>query len=248
MDASEAEHIRTPNRVRIIIKDCRMSLTSSLIQCSSLSKRFKLDSETLTILRDINLTIKPGKTIAIIGPSGSGKTTLLSVLAGLESHSEGELHLFGMSSLSLTDQQRSDLRLQKMGFVFQDFKLLPHFTAHENVSLPLELLSAENASSRATEWLNKVGLSHRLESFPTTLSGGEKQRVAIARAFITNPKVVFADEPTGNLDAKKAVEITDVLWDHHREQGTSLIIATHDSAVAARCNEQYKLINGKLII
>lgn len=218
----------------------------AVLQVQNLAKRVQLEDETLTILESVDLTINPGESVAIIGPSGSGKSTLLSLLAGLDQPSAGSISLMGQPFDSLSEDGRAAARAGTVGFVFQNFQLLPALTALENVMLPLELQGESDARQRAETLLEQVGLAHRLEHLPGRLSGGEQQRVAIARAFATRPQLLFADEPTGNLDAKNSDKIEALLFDLNREYGTTLVLVTHDRQLAARCQRQLVLDNGTL--
>lgn len=200
----------------------------------------------LTILKDISFDVNKSESIAIIGQSGSGKTTLLSLLAGLDTSTVGTIELFQHPLQSLNEDQRAVLRNQYIGFVFQAFHLLPGFTALENVMLPLEINNQKQAKEIAQSLLERVGLEHRLRHFPTTLSGGEQQRVAIARAFATSPPLLLADEPTGNLDAQTGEKIIDLLFEMNKEQGTSLVLVTHDENLAAKCDQRCHLTGGTL--
>ena len=200
----------------------------------------------ITILQDITCEISKSASIAVVGQSGSGKTTLLSILAGLDTPTTGSIELFRHRIESLSEDERATLRNQYIGFVFQAFHLLPGFTALENVMLPLEINNNKNAKSIASALLERVGLEHRMNHFPTTLSGGEQQRVAIARAFATTPPLLLADEPTGNLDTQTGAKITELLFELNREQGTTLILVTHDASLSSHCDVLYHLIDGKL--
>lgn len=204
------------------------------------------ESEELSILNGCELSVHQGERLAIIGRSGSGKSTLLALMAGLELCSDGEIELFGQSLSELSDDKRARLRAKKVGFVFQDFQLMPSMTALENVLMPLELFQFENSQQLAEEALDKVGLAKRLQHLPSQLSGGEQQRVAIARAFVTKPKLLFADEPTGNLDETTAMQIQQLLFDLNEEIGTTLIIVTHDLDFAKKCQRMVNLQHGKL--
>lgn len=220
---------------------------SSVLQCSALGKSVKAQDGGLTILDDISFSVNAGETVAIVGQSGSGKTSLLSILAGLDVPSSGDISLFSQSLASLNEDQRADLRNQHLGFVFQSFHLLPSFSALENVMVPLEINNDKQAEAKAKVLLERVGMGHRLQHYPTTLSGGEQQRVAIARAFATNPPLLLADEPTGNLDTDTGHKIIDLLFEMNQEQGTTLILVTHDDALAARCQRRLRLNTGKLV-
>jgi putative ABC transport system ATP-binding protein len=198
------------------------------------------------ILDDVSFTIDAGATVAIVGASGSGKTTLLGLLAGLDRPTSGTVWLGDTSLDGLSEDARAALRQRWLGFVFQSFQLLPALTALENVMLPLELAGASNAAGRAREWLANVGLAARLGHYPKQLSGGEQQRVAIARAFSGEPKVLMADEPTGNLDGATGAEIADLMFRLNRERGTTLVLVTHETTLASRCVRRLSLAAGRL--
>jgi putative ABC transport system ATP-binding protein len=200
----------------------------------------------LLILQDISFSVMPGETVAIVGASGSGKSTLLGLLAGLDIPSSGEVLLDGLSLASLNEDDRARQRGKLLGFVFQSFQLLPSLNALENVMLPLELAGVKTAVAIATDWLERVGLGHRLKHYPKHLSGGEQQRVALARAFAPSPRLVLADEPTGNLDAATGQQIIDLMFDLNTRQGTTLILVTHDEAIAARCHRVLRIQSGRL--
>ncbi len=202
--------------------------------------------ESLVILKGIELEIKSGETLAILGASGSGKSTLLGLLAGLDHASEGQISLQGTRLDQMNEDQRADMRAQHVGFIFQSFQLLPGLTALDNVLLPLELKGESQGENKAKLLLERVGLKHRLHHYPKQLSGGEQQRVAIARAFITRPTILFADEPTGNLDAKTGALIIDMLMEINRELQTTLVIVTHDEQLARQCQRRCILENGTL--
>jgi len=217
-----------------------------VLNVSNLAKRVTSPEGPLVLLSDINLTIHAGETVAVVGASGSGKSTLLGILAGLDVPSEGEVEVDGTNLFNLDEDGRAVLRAEKVGFVFQSFQLLSNFTALENVMLPLELAGRTDAQARATQVLSQVGLAHRLLHYPKQLSGGEQQRVAVARAFAPSPKVLFADEPTGNLDHRTGLKIIDLLFELNADSGTTLILVTHDNSLAARCQRQLELIEGRL--
>lgn len=204
-------------------------------------------SRTLRILEDVSLRIRSGDSVAVVGASGSGKTTLLALLAGLEVPSAGRVITDGQDLSGMDEDGRARVRRDRIGFVFQSFQLLPALTALENVMLPLELAGQHDARRRSSELLARVGLAERLEHYPRQLSGGEQQRVAIARAFVTDPKIVFADEPTGNLDAATGEEIVTRMFDLNREQGTTLVLVTHDERLAARCRRRVELEAGRIV-
>lgn len=224
-------------------------MSHPILQALALGKTVNTPSETLVLLRDIHFTVQAGDSVAIVGTSGSGKSTLLGLLAGLDTPSHGDIHLAGRSLLSLTEEEKAVLRAEKVGFVFQNFQLLPSLTALENVMLPLELRQAHShaqCEQQARDFLARVGLSQRLHHYPRTLSGGEQQRVALARAFAGHPAILFADEPTGNLDSKTAQQIADLLFALNQDSGTTLILVTHDEKLAARCRQQWRMEAGQL--
>lgn len=216
------------------------------IQAKNLTKTVTLTDSTLTILQQIDLTINRGDSVAIVGASGSGKSTLLGILAGLDTASSGEVYLAGQPLHLLSDDARAELRARAVGFVFQSFLLLPGLTALENITLPAELAGLADATARGRELLALVGLSHRADFYPSQLSGGEQQRVAIARAFITKPAILFADEPSANLDASTGVMIEDLLFELNQQQGTTLVLVTHNPALAKRCRYQLQMNAGVL--
>jgi putative ABC transport system ATP-binding protein len=226
------------------------SLRESILQVKGLGKQVaSMEAgrpRPLTILHDINLVIEAGQSVAIVGPSGSGKSTLLGLLAGLDVPSEGGVYMDGEDMSVLDEDARARLRGEKLGFVFQSFQLLPALTALENVMLPLELAGRAGAREEAQNVLARVGLEARLHHYPAQLSGGEQQRVAIARAFAPQPKLLLADEPTGNLDAQTGSRIIDLLFDLNQEQGTTLVLVTHDDNLAQRCDCILHINNGRL--
>ena len=217
-----------------------------MIEVVGLGKTVDNGGEPLTILQDISFSVMPGETVAIVGASGSGKSTLLGLLAGLDSPTAGEVRLDDVSLNSLDEDQRARLRGRLLGFVFQSFQLLPSLNALENVMLPLELAGFPRSTVAASDWLARVGLSHRLKHYPKHLSGGEQQRVALARAFAPNPQLVLADEPTGNLDASTGQQVIDLMFDLNARQGTTLLLVTHDEAIAARCGRVLRIQSGRL--
>ena len=219
---------------------------SPMLRVVDLTHRVRLETDTLTILQGVNLEINRGESVAIVGRSGSGKTTLLGLLAGLDTPSDGTVELDGAVISALSEDERARLRAHRVGFVFQSFQLLPPLTALENVMLPLELAGMETPEQRARELLERVGLGERLYHTPRQLSGGEQQRVAIARAFASEPLVLFADEPTGNLDNRTGQAVSDLLMALNREQGTTLVMVTHDEHLAARCGRQFNIEAGVL--
>lgn len=217
-----------------------------ILKTQSLAKFVMLEDKQLTLLQDINLVVSKGQTIAIVGSSGSGKTTLLSILAGLDLPTSGEVYLKNKPLHQLNEEQRSQVRADHVGFIFQQFLLISSLTALENVMLPAELANDANAKQQALDLLAQVGLSERANHFPAQLSGGEQQRVAIARAFITKPDVLFADEPTGNLDKKTSTHIADLLFDLNKQFGTTLVLVTHDLVLAQRCQRRVEMQGGRL--
>ena len=220
--------------------------TVPVLQVQQLAKSVELEDEVLHILESVDLTINPSESVAIVGPSGSGKSTLLSLLAGLDQPSGGSIKLMGKPFHDLSEDGRAEARAGAVGFVFQNFQLLPALTALENVMLPLELQGAPDAEGKATRFMNEVGLGHRMNHVPGRLSGGEQQRVAIARAFATQPALLFADEPTGNLDSVNSQKVEDLLFKLNAEFGTTLVLVTHDRELAKRCQRTLVLDNGTL--
>jgi len=218
----------------------------SILSVKNVSKTYQSGSRKLTVLDQINFDIQAGESIAIVGPSGSGKTTLLGLCAGLDSASEGSVVLQGNAFEKLNEDQRAAVRNQHVGFIFQNFQLLPTLTALENVMVPLELKKRKNAKEKAKTLLEKVGLGDRMTHYPTQLSGGEQQRVSIARAFANEPKILFADEPTGNLDTETGDMIEDLIFDLNKEQGTTLVLVTHDPELAKRTNRIIRIKGGKI--
>ncbi|MCX7108683.1 MAG: ABC transporter ATP-binding protein [Proteobacteria bacterium] len=218
-----------------------------IITAENLGKRVATVDGSLDILTSVGLSIKPGETLAIIGSSGSGKSTLLGLLAGLDLPTQGRIELAGSPLTELDEDGRALLRAKHVGFVFQSFQLLGNLTSLENVMLPLELLGTRNAKKPAQMMLERVELGHRLKHYPNQLSGGEQQRVALARAFVTNPRILFADEPTGNLDSKTGAHIIDLLFELNREQNTTLVLVTHDPALAKRCGRSIRLEAGRVV-
>ncbi|WP_282167214.1 ABC transporter ATP-binding protein [Shewanella japonica] len=219
---------------------------SSAINVTNLKKTVVTQEGELTILNGINMDVKQGDSIAILGPSGSGKSTLLGLLAALDTPTSGEILLDGQALSGLNEEQKAALRKQKVSFIFQSFMLVDTLTALENVMLPAELAGVAQAREKAEQMLERVGLSHRLTHLPKQLSGGEQQRVAIARAFICEPKVLFADEPTGNLDSANGDKIADMLFALNQESDTTLVLVTHDLELAKRCKRQLVMESGHL--
>jgi putative ABC transport system ATP-binding protein len=223
------------------------SIVSAAIEVIELGKRVADATGELTILQNIDFTVRPGETLAIVGASGSGKSTLLGLLAGLDTPTEGTVKLDGTDIFSLDEDGRAGLRQAKLGFVFQSFQLLAHLTALENVMLPMELRRDRDAKEKAEEMLGRVGLSSRLGHYPKYLSGGEQQRVALARAFVTQPPLLFADEPTGSLDAATGESVIRLMFELNKERGSTLVLVTHDPSIAARCERTITIAAGRLI-
>jgi len=218
-----------------------------IIHAEALTKIVKSGDAPLTILDGVTFAVERGASLAIVGASGSGKTTLLGLLAGLDRPTSGEVHIDGSALSALDEDALAAMRQRLLGFVFQSFQLLPALTALENVMLPLELAGAADAEERARTWLDRVGLGRRMTHYPRQLSGGEQQRVAIARAFAGEPKLLMADEPTGNLDGATGVEVADLMFRLNREHGTTLLLVTHDVDLAARCGRRLSLAVGRVI-
>ena len=218
-----------------------------LLAAERLTKTVTSGEAPLTILDEVSFEIAPGESVAIVGASGSGKTTLLGLLAGLDRPTAGEVRIDGRALSGLDEDARAALRQRLLGFVFQSFQLLPALTALENVMLPLELAGADDAAARARGWLERVGLAKRTGHYPKQLSGGEQQRVAIARAFAGDPKLLMADEPTGNLDGATGAEFAELMFRLNREHGTTLVLVTHDNALASRCTRRLALASGRLV-
>ncbi len=219
---------------------------NAVLVVQNLTKQVVSPEGQLTLLHEINLEIGAGETVAIVGSSGAGKSTLLGLLAGLDTPSSGAVSLAGEQLFALDEDGRARLRATKVGFIFQAFQLLPNLTALENVMLPLELAGRGDAQHTAQQVLERVGLAARVQHYPKQLSGGEQQRVAIARAFATHPAVLFADEPTGNLDSKTGARIIDLLFQLNAEHGTTLVLVTHDAQLASRCQRTLELEEGRL--
>ena len=224
---------------------------SKTVVLNNQSSNNETDERSITILSEIDLSIEDGETVAIVGASGSGKSTLLGLLAGLDLPSKGKIEFYGKAIQVLDEEQRAAIRRADIGFIFQQFLLVPSLTALENVMLPAELSDDDTlraaAKQHAKDWLEKVGLSHRLDHFPNQLSGGEQQRVAIARAFITNPKLLFADEPSANLDSVNGHLVEDLLFEINKSANTTLILVTHDMALAKRCQRVLQIKDGQLV-
>ncbi len=218
-----------------------------MLEIINLTRTYKSGSKELTVLDNVSFKIEQGETFAIVGPSGSGKTTLLGLCAGLDRATSGSVILNGISLDALNEDQRAKVRNEHVGFVFQNFQLIPTLTALENVMVPLELRGERNIVKQSMELLERVGLHNRHEHYPTQLSGGEQQRIALARAFSNRPQILFADEPTGNLDGETGVKVESLLFDLNKEAGTTLVVVTHDMELAARTNRMIRLKGGKMI-
>jgi putative ABC transport system ATP-binding protein len=218
-----------------------------IVRTDALGKTVPNGASGLTILSDVSFHVRAGEAVAIVGASGSGKSTLLGLLAGLDTPTEGKVHIDGQDLFALDEDGRAAVRARMVGFVFQSFQLLPAMTALENVMLPLELAGSTQAAADARQMLARVGLAERLNHYPKQLSGGEQQRVAIARAFVTAPALLLADEPTGNLDAATGDQIIDLMFGLNRERGTTLILVTHDEALSRRCDRMLRLASGRLV-
>ncbi len=222
-------------------------MSASILNARHLSKVVPSTEGELAILHDLSLDLAKGDSLAIVGSSGSGKSTLLGLLAGLDLPSSGEVELAGHALQALDEDRRARVRAEHVGFVFQSFQLLDNLNALENVMLPLELNGVPVAAERARQWLERVGLSHRLHHYPRTLSGGEQQRVALARAFVTSPKVILADEPTGNLDTATGEAVIELTFALREREGTTLVLVTHDVSLARRCDRILKMHAGRLV-
>ncbi len=220
---------------------------TNILKVTNLGKTYRSGSKNLTVLDGVSFEVEAGATFSIVGPSGSGKTTLLGLCAGLDAADSGTVELCGTSIATLNEDERALLRNREVGFIFQDFQLLPTLTALENVSVPLELQGAKNATEKAMELLHKVGLGDRSHHYPSQLSGGEQQRVALARAFSTSPSILFADEPTGNLDEDTGEKVVQLMFDLNLEAGTTLVIVTHNVDLANRTQHILRLKGGKII-
>jgi putative ABC transport system ATP-binding protein len=218
-----------------------------MLIAQEITRQYRSGDQNLTVLRDVSFSIPQGDFVAIVGPSGSGKTTLLGLLAGLDTPTRGKVILDGHDLTTMSENERARLRGEKVGFVFQTFQLIPTLTARENIQVPLELRGSNGASERARELLERVGLEKRGHHFPTQLSGGEQQRVALARAFANSPRILFADEPTGNLDAATGVRVFDLLASLNRESGSTIVLVTHDAALAARAGRVIRLSDGRVV-
>ncbi|MDC0586159.1 ABC transporter ATP-binding protein [Gammaproteobacteria bacterium] len=222
-------------------------MKDSILEVKNITKEVNSPEGVLTIIKNINLSIDSGDIVSIVGPSGSGKTTLLAIMAGLDLPTKGSVQLLGSEITNLDEDKRSQIRGKDVGFVFQSFHLLPRLSALDNVMLPLEISGSENAQEKANDALARVGLEKRVQHFPNQLSGGEKQRVAIARAMVNNPKILFADEPTGNLDKSSSIAVSELLFSVNQSMDTTLVIVTHDLTLADQCNTLHELAEGELI-
>lgn len=222
-------------------------MSQTVLQAEGLTKTYRSGTNSLTVLDTVSFTVSQGDTLSIIGPSGSGKTTLLGLCAGLDVPSTGVISLMGFKLNAMSEDDRAHIRNQYVGFVFQNFQLLQTLTALENVMVPLELRGAKNVSAKAKDLLARVGLAERMHHYPTQLSGGEQQRVAMARAFITDPKILFADEPTGNLDDENSKHVTELLFGLNKEQGTTLVLVTHNLELAQKTERILRMRGGKLV-
>lgn len=222
-------------------------MSQTVLQADGLTKIYSSGTNSLTVLDDVSFSVAQGNTISIIGPSGSGKTTLLGLCAGLDVPSSGTISLMGYKLNAMSEDERAHIRNQYVGFVFQNFQLLQTLTALENVMVPLELRGVKNVAPKAKELLDRVGLAKRMNHYPTQLSGGEQQRVAMARAFITDPKILFADEPTGNLDDENSTHVTQLLFGLNKAQGTTLVLVTHNLELAQKTERILRMRGGKLV-
>jgi putative ABC transport system ATP-binding protein len=222
-------------------------LIDHILKAEAVSKRVKTAEQELTILSNVSLDVKLGQSLAIVGPSGAGKSTLLGLLAGLDTPTEGKIWIADNDITLMDEEGRAAVRAELVGFVFQTFQLLSSLTALENVSLPMELAGEKHARDKAVEYLEKVGLGERFSHYPKQLSGGEQQRVAIARAFACQPKILFADEPTGNLDQGTGLKISDLLFDLNEQSDTTLILVTHEQRLAERCEKTIVIDDGRLV-
>ncbi|MFD1166408.1 ABC transporter ATP-binding protein [Sphingobacterium daejeonense] len=220
--------------------------STMILQVKHVFKNYQIGDNNIPVLNDINFEIEPGSTVSIVGPSGSGKTTLLGLCAGLDQSSEGDIILNGIKLSGLSEDKLAEVRNEHVGFVFQNFQLLPTLTAIENVLVPMELRGVKNGQKEAMDLLDRVGLAARADHYPSQLSGGEQQRVSLARAFANKPKILFADEPTGNLDAETSLIIEDMLFQLNKESGTTLVIVTHDLDLAAKTQKIIPIKGGKI--
>ncbi|HEX2611589.1 MAG TPA: ABC transporter ATP-binding protein [Gemmatimonadales bacterium] len=222
-------------------------MSGPILRCESVGRTYRSGDRDLTVLKDISFSLEPGAFLAILGPSGSGKTTLLGLLAGLDRPTDGRIYLAGEDLGTLTEDERARLRVEKIGFVFQSFQLIPTLTAQENVQVPLELRGDSGTVERSRELLSRVGLDGREHHYPAQLSGGEQQRVALARAFGIRPQLLFADEPTGNLDASTGATIIQLMVELNQESSTTVVLVTHDLELAARARRTIRLADGAIV-
>jgi len=222
-------------------------VTQQILKADSVSKRVNTAEHELTILNNVSLSVNVGQSLAIVGPSGAGKSTLLGLLAGLDTPTSGKIWIADQEITQMTEEGRARVRAEMVGFVFQTFQLLSSLTALENVALPMELVGDRQARERAIDFLNKVGLDQRLGHYPKQLSGGEQQRVAIARAFACRPKILFADEPTGNLDQATGMKVSDLLFGLNEQSDTTLVLVTHEQRLAERCDQIVIIDDGKVV-
>ncbi len=233
----------------LFITTCKKKiiLIDHILKAEAVSKRVKTAEQELTILNNVSLDVKLGQSLAIVGPSGAGKSTLLGLLAGLDTPTEGKIWIADKDITLMDEEGRAAVRAELVGFVFQTFQLLSSLTALENVSLPMELAGEKHAQDKSVDFLKKVGLGERFSHYPKQLSGGEQQRVAIARAFACQPKILFADEPTGNLDQGTGLKISDLLFDLNEQSETTLILVTHEQRLADRCEKTIVIDDGRLV-
>ncbi len=239
--------LKCASHARRAARETNVPMSEPIIAVQHITKQVADATGTLTILHDIDFQLGARESVAIVGASGSGKSTLLSIVAGLDVPTHGQVLLAGQALFELDEDARAELRARQLGFVFQSFQLLANLNALENVMLPLELLGRHDARRRATEMLGRVGLASRLGHYPKVLSGGEQQRVALARAFVVEPAVLLADEPTGSLDFATGHTVMELMFEMNREAGTTLVLVTHDSAIAARCERQLRIEAGRLV-
>jgi putative ABC transport system ATP-binding protein len=218
-----------------------------IIQSKDISKVYTSEGKSLSVLNNINFEVEKGETLSIVGPSGSGKTTLLGLCAGLDAPSSGDIIINGVSMVGLDEDARAELRSKEIGFIFQNFQLIPTLTALENVMIPMELKNMKDIKQKAVELLERVGLADRKHHYPSQLSGGEQQRISLARAFGNEPSILFADEPTGNLDQDTAIQIENLLFTLNKQQGTTLVIVTHNAELAQKTNRIITIRGGKLV-
>jgi len=244
--ASDAEVAVAKTVSKIATKNQERFVKESILEVQNITKEVNSPEGVLTILKDVNLTINTGDVTSIVGPSGSGKTTLLAIMAGLDLPSRGRIKLIGHEITTMNEDKRAQVRSNDVGFVFQSFHLLPRLSALDNVMLPLEILGDKNAKNKSMEALNQIGLEKRVKHLPNQLSGGEKQRVAIARAMVKQPKILFADEPTGNLDKASTEIISDLLFSINHAYQTTIVIVTHDLLLAQNCQTMHELDEGSL--